>query len=76
MSESTKLGEVLKSFESNGKIIAAICAGKSFKDIYFERMLMSIFVVAPTVLLTHSIALGKSLTSYPSFKDQLSGKYK
>ncbi|KAL9694815.1 hypothetical protein quinque_014100 [Culex quinquefasciatus] len=32
--------------------------------------------LAPTVLLTHSIALGKSLTSYPSFKDQLSGKYK
>ncbi|KAL1379891.1 hypothetical protein pipiens_014585 [Culex pipiens pipiens] len=57
MSESSKLGEVLKSFESNGKLIAAICA-------------------APTVLLTHSIALGKSLTSYPSFKDQLSGKYK
>ncbi|XP_058810949.1 uncharacterized protein LOC131675819 [Topomyia yanbarensis] len=33
-------------------------------------------VSAPTVLLAHSIALGKSITSYPSFKDQLSGKYK
>ncbi|XP_058442655.1 protein dj-1beta [Malaya genurostris] len=57
MAESTQLGEVLKSFETNGKIIAAICA-------------------APTVLLAHSIALGKSLTSYPSFKDNLSDKYR
>ncbi|XP_053694916.1 protein dj-1beta [Sabethes cyaneus] len=57
MSESSLLGDVLKSFESKGKVIAAICA-------------------APTVLLTHSIALGKSLTSYPSFKFQLAEKYK
>ncbi|XP_055614950.1 protein dj-1beta [Toxorhynchites rutilus septentrionalis] len=57
MSESSKLGEVLKLYESKGKLIAAICA-------------------APTVLLTHSIALGKSLTSYPSFKEQLSSQYK
>ncbi|XP_058810954.1 protein dj-1beta-like [Topomyia yanbarensis] len=57
MSESSQLGDILKTFESNGKLIAAICA-------------------APMVLLAHSIALGKSITSYPSFKDQLSGKYK
>ncbi|XP_055526271.1 protein dj-1beta [Wyeomyia smithii] len=57
MSESSAVGDILKSFESEGKLIAAICA-------------------APTVLLTHSIALGKSLTSYPSFKFQLSEKYK
>ncbi|XP_062540203.1 protein dj-1beta-like [Armigeres subalbatus] len=56
MAGSTKLGEVLKSFETKGKLIAAICA-------------------APTVLLTHSVALGKTLTSYPSFKDDLAGKY-
>nr|XP_019563160.1 protein dj-1beta-like [Aedes albopictus] len=56
MAGSTKLGEVLKSFESKGKLIAAICA-------------------APTVLLTHSVALGKTLTSYPSFKDEFAGKY-
>uniref|UniRef100_U5EU18 Putative transcriptional regulator dj-1 n=1 Tax=Corethrella appendiculata TaxID=1370023 RepID=U5EU18_9DIPT len=57
MCESKALGEILKKFESNGKIIAAICA-------------------APTAFEAHSIALGKSITSYPSFKDQLSAKYK
>lgn len=29
----------------------------------------------PTAFLSHSIGLGKKLTSYPSVKDQLSGKY-
>lgn len=57
MAESTLLGQVLKQFESDGKIIAAICA-------------------APTVLLAHSIALGKQLTSYPSMKGQLESAYK
>ncbi|XP_055586219.1 protein dj-1beta [Uranotaenia lowii] len=56
MCASSQLGELLKSYESKRKLIAAICA-------------------APTVLLTHSIALGKTLTSYPSFKDDFAGKY-
>lgn len=30
---------------------------------------------APTAFLSHSIGLGKKITSYPAFKDQLSGKY-
>lgn len=56
MAESKKLGEILKKHETDGRIIAAICA-------------------APVALLAHSIGLGKSLTSYPSVKDQLIGKY-
>lgn len=31
---------------------------------------------APTALLVHGIAFGHSLTSYPSFKEKLSDKYK
>ncbi|KAG4071648.1 hypothetical protein HA402_011802 [Bradysia odoriphaga] len=57
MCESKPLGELLKKLESEGKVIAAICA-------------------APTALLAHSIGLGKSITSYPSLKDQLAGSYK
>lgn len=57
MADSVLVGEVLKQFESDGKIIGAICA-------------------APTVLLKHSIALGKNLTSYPSFKNKLEQDYK
>jgi len=57
MSESKFLGELLKKLETEGKIIAAICA-------------------APTALKAHSILLGKSITSYPSVKDQLAGSYK
>lgn len=57
MAESELVGKVLKQFESDGKIIAAICA-------------------APTVLLAHSIAIGKNLTSYPSMRDQLESAYK
>lgn len=30
---------------------------------------------APTAFLSHSIGLGKKITSYPAFKDQLTGKY-
>ncbi len=29
----------------------------------------------PTALLAHKIGLGKKITSYPSFKDKLSGQY-
>lgn len=57
MSESKFLGDLLKRQESDGRIIAAICA-------------------APAALLAHSIGIGKSITSYPSFKDQLAAKYK
>lgn len=57
MCESKYLGELLKKLESDGKLIAAICA-------------------APTALLAHSIGLGKSITSYPSVKDQLAASYK
>lgn len=47
---------MLKRQESEGRIIAAICA-------------------APIVLLANSIGFGKSITSYPSFKDRLAEKY-
>lgn len=57
MAESSLVGDILRDQESNGKLIAAICA-------------------APTALLAHKIALGKSLTSYPSVKDKLSADYK
>lgn len=51
--KSTVVGEMLKRQESEGRIIAAICA-------------------APIVLLANSIGFGKSITSYPSFKDRFS----
>jgi protein DJ-1 len=57
MADSKEVGELLKKYEADGKIIAAICA-------------------APTVLLAHSVALGKNITSYPSFKDKLDSKFK
>lgn len=31
---------------------------------------------APTALQAHSIGFGKSITSYPAFKDKLTGNYK
>ncbi|KAH8280122.1 hypothetical protein KR018_008425, partial [Drosophila ironensis] len=37
--------------------------------------LIAAICAAPTVLAKHGIAAGKSLTSYPSMKDQLVGKY-
>lgn len=38
--------------------------------------LIAAICAAPTALSAHKIALGKSLTSYPSVKDQLVGDYK
>jgi hypothetical protein len=35
----------------------------------------AVHVAAPTALQAHNIGVGKSLTSYPSFKEQLQGKY-
>jgi protein DJ-1 len=32
-------------------------------------------VTAPTALQAHNVGIGKSLTSYPSFKEQLQEKY-
>lgn len=74
MSENKELGDLLKKYEDHGKLIAAICAGKIFPTkIIFESK--SNIISAPTVLLAHSIGFGKSLTSYPAFKQQLSEKY-
>lgn len=55
--KSELVGGILKTQESSGRLIAAICA-------------------APLALHAHKIALGKSLTSYPSVKDQLTADYK
>jgi protein DJ-1 len=41
-----------------------------------ENKLIAAICAAPTVLLSHSIAVGKSLTSYPSMKNQLTDTYK
>ncbi|CAG0921032.1 unnamed protein product [Notodromas monacha] len=56
LAADSTVGKLLKSYESGGKIVAAICAG-------------------PTVFKSHSIGLGKKLTSYPSFKDKLAADY-
>lgn len=54
---SELVGEVLRTQEQAGRLVAAICA-------------------APVALKVHKIALGKSLTSYPSMKDNLVSDYK
>lgn len=41
-----------------------------------ENRLIAAICAAPTALLAHSIGLGKSITSYPSVKNQLVDKYK
>jgi hypothetical protein len=40
-----------------------------------ETIYTFVFVAAPTALQAHSIGIGKSLTSYPSFREQLQEKY-
>lgn len=50
--------------------------GKILKKMENDGKLISAICAAPTALLKHEIFLGKKLTSYPSFKDQLSDKYK
>lgn len=57
MSASALIGDLLKHQESNGKLIAAICASPAM------------------VLKAHGIGCGKKITCYPSFKDQLDGKF-
>jgi protein DJ-1 len=34
-----------------------------------------LIVAAPTALQAHNVGIGKSLTSYPSFREQLQEKY-
>ena len=51
--DSDVVGEVLKKQESDGRLIAAVCA-------------------APMVLAKNNIGVGKTITSYPAFKDKLS----
>lgn len=41
-----------------------------------EKKYIAAICAAPTALLSHKIGLGKKITSYPSFKDQLSSSYK
>lgn len=56
---------------SSCSIVGEICR-KQFES---GRILAAI-CAAPTALQAHKIAFGKSITSYPSFKDQLAKDYK
>lgn len=65
--------------EKSGKVIAAICAGKSVKNNWhhtmYIKLLIGIIFIAPFVLFKHGIAKGKSLTSYPTVKSDIEGFY-
>lgn len=50
--------------------------GEILKKQEQNNGLIAAICAAPTSLLAHSIGLGKSITSYPGVKNQLSDKYK
>ncbi|XP_069675846.1 protein dj-1beta-like [Periplaneta americana] len=50
--------------------------GTLLQEQYKSGRLVAAICAAPTALQTHNIGFGKSLTSYPSFKEQLEGNYK
>ena len=66
----------MKDQEKEGRIVAAICAGWSNTNHYYplNSDIYSNFI-APTAFKAHSIGKGKSITSYPAFKEQLAGDY-
>jgi protein DJ-1 len=49
--------------------------GEILKHFEKNDKYIAAICAAPTALLKHSIGIGKHITSYPSFKDQLSEKY-
>ena len=71
--ESKLLGTVLKRFESEGKIIAAICAAPC--ALATHSICLGLYRHIFTFLLLLHRFIGKSLTSYPSMKDKLLDKY-
>lgn len=50
--------------------------GKVLKEQESSGRLIAAICAAPLALQAHKIALGKSLTSYPSVKDKLTADYK
>ena len=50
--------------------------GELLKNQEKSGKFIAAICAAPTALLSHSICLGKSITSYPSVKDQLASQYK
>lgn len=50
--------------------------GEIIRKQYDSGRLLAAICAAPTALQTHKIALGKSITSYPAFKEQLEKDYK
>lgn len=50
--------------------------GELLKKQEADGKFIAAICAAPTALLAHSVGLGKSITSYPSVKDQLAGSYK
>ncbi|XP_014255674.1 protein dj-1beta [Cimex lectularius] len=55
--------------------VASAEIGQLLKDQESSGRLVAAICAAPTALKAHGIALGKSLTSYPSFKEELSECY-
>lgn len=50
--------------------------GDIIRKQFDSGRLLAAICAAPTALQAHKVGLGKSITSYPSFKDQLKADYK
>ena len=48
----------------------------SFNDILLQGKILAAVCAAPTAFQSHDIGKGKSVTSYPAFKEKLEGDYK
>ncbi|KAJ8890361.1 hypothetical protein PR048_009869 [Dryococelus australis] len=57
--------------QGSKNLSASKAVGDLLKEQEHSGRLIAAICAAPTVLKTHGIAKGKSLTSYPSFKDDL-----
>lgn len=55
---------------------ASSVVGEIIRQQFESGRLLAAICAAPTALQQHKIALGKSITSYPAFKEQLEGDYK
>ncbi len=49
--------------------------GDILREHFAENKLVCAICAGPTVLLAHKIGLGKSVTSYPSFREKLEGEF-
>jgi hypothetical protein len=54
-------------------LVSCICASPQLFAL--KTLMAAVRVAAPTALQAHNIGVGKALTSYPSFKEQLQEKY-